>query len=371
MAVQPFANNQGVLVGPFQGLPEATHTTSGLGALDSAADILAYIGYVHLTSGPGTSKTLSSSGGKIHYRTVAVTFANAGTTIRVGLQDVASTGLPDTTFDVHDDLVGATDTITANAINTAVMSSGTKTVAHGDLIAVVFHATSRAGADTVTIARSSSSGGQPYCTLNGSRTASPPIVTIEFDDGTMGWFGMSSYVYLTENSAAMNTASTPDEAALIFQVPVPCSAVGLVAKLANVANSDDFEMILYSDPLGTPVAQRTLAQDMDQAAGSVYYDRPFVTAYALLANTDYAIAMRPTTANTLSYQRLNFGSGNSALRKPTPLGTNWYLATRSDQTGAFGSADTTILPLFGVWLTDFEDGTGGVGGTETAYVFVG
>lgn len=34
-----------------------------------------------------------------------MTFANAGTNFRIGIQDVASTGLEDGTFDVYADLV--------------------------------------------------------------------------------------------------------------------------------------------------------------------------------------------------------------------------------------------------------------------------
>ena len=58
--------------------------------IDAAVEAVHYTGQVFLEAGSG-SKTISSAGGKIHWRTSGtVTFANAGTTIRIGLQDVST-----------------------------------------------------------------------------------------------------------------------------------------------------------------------------------------------------------------------------------------------------------------------------------------
>jgi hypothetical protein len=126
-----------------------------------------------------------------------------------------------------------------------------------------------------------------------------------------------------------------------------------------MAYTDDFEAILYSDPLGTPVAERTITVDADFLGLGFAYEEEFSSLYTLLANTPYAIALRPTTTNTLAYTQLNFGSGNAILRTPLLFGTTCYKATRTDQTGAFGSADTTIIPLFGVRVVGFDDAVGG------------
>lgn len=379
MALQPFANGQGVLVSPIPNSPFFDPVNYGALPINLAGYSLAAVGYLYLSSGPGTSKTISAAGsGKVHWLTGAsITFANAGTTLRVGVQDVnTTTGIEDTTFDVYGDFVGGTDTITADAVNTVTMESGTKTITHGDLVAVVLEMTSRAGADTVSVVRATSSMVQPYLTWdNGSgpqRISSAAMVSIQFDDGTIGYFGAGFFALDTETPTAYGSSSTPDEHALVFRLPFEASATGLFAKLASMASGDDFELILYSDPLGTPVAERTITQDMDIGGGGLFYDRPFTTAYTLAANTDYAIALRPTTGNTLSYQRLTFGSGNGNLRQATMLGTNWYYAARTNQTGAFGSTDTTLLPLFGVYLGQLDDATGGGGGGgEVSHVFVG
>jgi hypothetical protein len=190
------------------------------------------------------------------------------------------------------------------------------------------------------------------------------IVTIEFDDGTVGWLGLESYAALMEGSALFASNSTPDEIALVFQVPFTAAALGLYAEVNTVAAADDFELILYSDPLGTPVAERTLAFDMSlhAATNAVRVDRNFTSAYTLSANTNYAVAVRPTTTNTIGLGQSNFNTGNGNLRKATMLGTSWSKYTRTDNTGAFGSQDTTILPSLGVYVGQLDDGAGGAGG---------
>jgi hypothetical protein len=146
----------------------------------------------------------------------------------------------------------------------------------------------------------------------------------------------------------------------------------VLARLASVAAADDFEFILYTDPLGTPTAvtNGTITQDSDLIglAGSTY-ERNFPAALTLSANTLYALALRPTTTGALTYSRLTFGSGNADLRKAIPFGTSARLGTRSNQTGAF-SEDTTIVPLFGLRATHFDDAAGG-GGTIVGNVFGG
>lgn len=368
MALQAFANQYGTIITPYPQLPTGVIVTGSpnSGTIDAAGESQAAIGYVLLSTGPGTSKVISSSGGKIHWKTGAITFANGTTNLRIGIQDVAATGLEDGTYDVRGDLVGGTDTITANVVMSTAMETGSKTIAHGDLIAVVIEMTARGGADSVVVGKGSSNGLVPYGTADvGSgpvRNAQLPAFTIEFDDGTVGWFTASSFVSLVEASPALNTGTTPDEVALIFRLPFPAQVAGLLLAVTSVAAADDFEGILYTDPLGTPAAAHTLTQDSDltSAAGALW-DRPLSSLYSVTADTDYAVALRPTTANSINYTRLNFNTSNGVLRKPTMLGTNWSLGTRSNQTGAF-TPDTTILPLFGVWLASFDDAVSTGGG---------
>jgi hypothetical protein len=360
MALQSIADGLGYLLTPEIEYIEGTLATQNA-TIDAAGESVTAIGHIFLSSGPGSSKTISSAGGKVQWYQGTATFANAGTTLRIGVQDVDASGIEDGTFDVYADLVGGTDTITATSINTVPMESGSKTITHGDLIAISIELLSRGGSDVLAIQRGNLSSSMPYFTVDtGSgpqRGVAPPIVSLEFDDGTVGWFVYPAA--LAESSATFASNSTPDEVALIFEVPFKATATALHLKLGDLGLSDDFEAILYSDPLGTPVAERTITQDMSLASTGARWDRPLTSGFTILPNTTYAIAVRPTTTNPLSYRRLNFGSGNGNSRKATTLGTHWYLATRSDQSGPFGSADTTILPQFGVWLGSLSNDAGG------------
>lgn len=332
--------------------------------LDAAGESVTYIGKMYLEGGAG-SKVISSAGGKIHWRTSAITFANAGTTLRVGIQDVGATGIEDGTFDVHKDLVGATDTIAANSLIATVMATGSKTISHGDVVAISFEVISRGGADSIQVDRGSVTGQNfPYVTIDtGSGPAKnsngAPTVTVEFDDGTVGWLGPEWLVPAAITSVAFNSGSTPDERAMIFQLPGRVSFCGAAVNLTSVSSTDTFEAILYSDPEGSPVALETITVNPNLFAVSInvgFVHIPF-TPITLAANTKYAIAIRPTSANSINFQQWEYGSGNEKLLRPTMLGENWYLGTRSDQTGAF-SPTTTTIPAINLNFDKIDDGAG-------------
>jgi hypothetical protein len=370
MALQSFFNNHGTLLSPLPTF--GLQISTGSMTFDAAGESAAGIGYINLSSGPGTSKTISAAGGgKFAFYAGTCTLVNGSSNLRLGVQDVGATGIEDGTFDVYADVAGAGGGAVASAaVNSFAMTSGTKTIAHGDRVALVGELTARAGADSIIFIRSSTQGvSVPYSTADtGSGPAKGtfglPFITLVFDDGTVGWLDNHPAAVAT-TSSTFSSSSTPDEYALVFQIPFRSAAVGLMCFLSSVAATDDFELILYSDPLGTPVAERTLTQDADllEITAGQMYSRPFTSAYTLEPNTNYAIALRPTTTNTLAFYRYQYNTGNGALRGTTALGTNWSQYTRSDNTGAFGSQDTTILPLFGVWLSQLSDDAGGGGGT--------
>lgn len=367
MALQTLANGLGVLLSPNHGLMDYVRTMSSR-TVDAAGESCTFIGRMFFAAGPGTSKTLST--GTIYFRTGAVTFANVGTTVQVGVQDVGATGLEDGVFDVSKTLTGGGGGITANAMQAIVMNSGTKTIAHGDLVAVSIEMTARGGvADSVIVQTiAGASAGMPYLSVDtGSgptKSAFLPNVTIAFDDGTIGWLGGASFACSLEQSGAFGSGSTPDEHGLIFQVPFKCALVGISFDISSFVATDDFDIVLYSDPTGTPsaVTNGTISVDADltvASTGILHFSFP--ASLPLLANTDYCIAIKPTTTNTIAYTRMNFGTSNGVLRKPTMLGTNWSLGTRTDATGAF-APDTTILPMFGLWIDQLSDDSGGIGG---------
>lgn len=363
-------NGMGLIYAGIPNAPTADFGPSSIGTMNTVGHTVFGVGRIKLSTGPGTSKTISAAGsGKILFLTGAVTWANVATNIRLGIQDIAA-GLPDGTFDVFADLVPGTETITANVVNKFTMESGSKTIAHDDVIAVGMNMTARAGADAVAILRGQLNNLDYSIGLAGTKVTSTPLFLIEFDDGTVGFFDPMGIPYVLESSAAFNSGSTPDEYGLSFRLPWPVSLSGVYIRFGS-SPAGDFEVIIYDDPFGTPSALVTLAQSTtDLAAVAGNYFKPAGTSYVNLSkDTDYVIALRPTTGSNVAFRRLNFGSGNGIVRLATMLGTHASQVTRTDQTGAFGSADTTLLPLFGLQLGQFDDGTGGGSGGEHSAVF--
>lgn len=352
--------------------------------LDAAWESVALIGKIYLEWGPGSSKTISSAGWKIRWRAWSVTFANASTNVRIWIQDVAATGIEDTTYDVYVDYVWWGGGITANAEQLSSMSNGTKTITHLDTVAVIFEMTARWGTDTVSVTTFSSNISKngstvifPYRTND---TGSGPAkngfwlwFAIEFDDGTLGWMYPWSIIpwWNSSSSLIIDWSSTPDEWAVLFKLPFPCTINWWYLVVGNIATTDNFEIVFYSDPLWTPTAIETLTIDPD-FTGSAASISPYtfnLTEYNLAANTWYAFAARPTTVNAIRMDYVNMWSGNDKYMRPFPFWENMMFCSRTNQTGAFSEIQTYYFPLFGVSISKFDDGASGWGG-GTGWFFI-
>src|SRR3990172_9084696 len=171
------------------------------GTLDAVGEKINFIGRVYLEGGPG-SKTISSAGGKIDWRTATVTWATPGSTLRVGIADVDLTNGPpgrdDGTFDVRKDLVQGTDSLASNTWVSTAMATGTKTIEHGDLVSIVFELTATLGVDVVTVNKVNNNNvsyNMPFVsTFLGGVWASgigTPCAVITFDDATLGFLDYS------------------------------------------------------------------------------------------------------------------------------------------------------------------------------------
>ena len=320
------------------------------------------------------SKTISAAGsGRIFWVSASgVTFANGGTNLRVGIQDVAATGLPDGTFDVFADLVGGTDTITSSVLQNTLMESGTKSLSYGQTIAIGMEMTTRAGADQVTQDRvdlTYAFGGAqtvtfPYGVHLGAKSPIIPQFLIKFDDGTFGWIYNAGLLWNTNNTGpveiSFNSGSTPDEYAGIISFAVDVQIDGIGVSVGAVASADDFELILYSDPLGTPAVIESVAPDPDfiGVANNTPYYRLLSTPRTLTAGTKYGIALRPTTANNITWGYLDLTTGFNELKNGQPF-TTIQMASRTDNTGAFSETQTYHLPLISVGMGGFQAAGGG------------
>lgn len=337
--------------------------------LNALSETCVFAGYIHLENPLGGSKTISAAGGgKIVWKSGAVTLANASTKFRVGIQPISPTLSPTQgtgTYDVYAEHT-TTNTIAANSTITSTMTTGTKTIAHGDLVGIVFSMFAIGGSDSVVVNGQypdvgplSTSAGLPTVTDNTGGTYArstnvTPNAYIQFDDGSIGWiFGYGFYSNVAASIAYNSGTATADEYGNYINYPFTFDAIGaqFVAQLGT--SSSDFEILLYSDPLGTPVVERSLTFDASQTSGTATtgnYAVLFSSPFTLSANKPYAITLRPTTANncTLLYRDTDTVAGGG---KTTEIGTYCYAVRRLDNTGAFsdyngGTAKTRLMGIF-------------------------
>lgn len=345
------------------------------GSLDAAGEKIAFSGYLYINGAPAGTKTISTSGGKIHFMAeTSVVWADAGTTVRVGLQDWStSTGPdlePDGTFDVYADLVPGTETVTAGAWASFAMESGTKSLAHGDKVSVVCDMTARGGSDVFAARMSAGVIGIPAISHNTSSTwvavNGSPICLIEFDDGTLATLS-GAMTRRTQTDEAFQDSTNPDERGLIFQVPFSCKISGFWLSAAGAATAD-FSLKFYSDPLGTPSAIATITMLGEQFPHSnATVEAPIQIELAsgseieLSPNTDYCLAVKATGSSNVSLR--THVLENAAYRFAFPGGTQLRKGHRNADSGAF-TETTTIIPEMGVIISHLDDGVqvGGSGG---------
>jgi hypothetical protein len=260
MASQTFGNKSGFLLAPRPMYPISNPASPNILTIDAAGESGSIIGQISLSSGPGTSKTFTTTSSILYLTGSSITFANGTTNLRVGIQSgFGAAGLEDGTFDVYADLVGGTDTITASVVNSVLMENGSLSITDGDKIAIVFELTARGGADALTFSRHNTGVivGSPYGTDDTGTLAKnglPMQAILVFADGTIGWFEPLPATFGTNTTAAFSTSSNPDEYALGFSVPWPCVLYGWnIRGMGSVATTDDFTMQLYSNP-GSPTS---------------------------------------------------------------------------------------------------------------------
>lgn len=359
----------------FSPFPSGSFTDSNINAANLAVCMIGQIWWPDHTS--HTVDTTGSSA--IGWRSGSGIFANSGTTLNVGIAAVDAsngpTGRPSNAagvinFDVAAAILGNSGLVTSNAWIESVPTTGSKTIGHGELVAVCWQLSSRAGSDAVLIrsvgTAGVSSGIPNFCIYNGSSFSAQglmPNCVVRASDGTRGYL-IGSSVASSSSSQSWNSGSTTKEYGNIIQVPYPCKAYGVV-DYSNVGGDTDF--VLYEDPLGTPVARASVSIDANTVGTSsiAIYGAMFTTGFGftLAANTPYAISKKPTTATNVSLSYLTFG--NSAHQTSVPGGDNGYAVSRN--TGAF-SAQNSQLDRYFLGLC-VGGGDAGGGGYFSATIF--
>lgn len=347
----------------------------GSSAIDATGEKYTVIGYVHLEANSGSKVISAAGGGSIGFRTSSCTFANGATTVDVGIQDVTAGPpiQPDGSFDVKITLTGGGGGIVTTAWNTVSMTggTGTKTIADGDLIAVVFDMTARGGADAVNFNGPGLNDNTlfPLTLLNTGVWAAANRwqgILITFDDGTHGLLE-GALPFSTGAEEGYMASTNPDERGMKWTQPFTCKVDGFWGAIGNSFSADgDLELKLYSDPLGTPALVDSIVLD-----GGMLGDSTTVRASSfslgnevdLIKGTVYGLTMLAT--GTANAEIRSFTMGSTAWNKFSPAGTTFVKISRNDSTGAF-TAESPALTMYAIAVRvsqiDDGDGTGGGGG---------
>lgn len=383
MALQNIYGNGLWIPGAFPGFPGQSSgvlATSDSALLDADEEEYQIIGSVTIDG--GGSKTFGTSGSKIGWLPGAsITFA-ANSTVTVGVKKAAQIDTSNgpaaratigaAAFDVYKALVGGTDTISSTTWREDAMASGTPyTVTDGDLIAICFHLDTTSGSPSVKIRQGSApvDMGFPACTLV---TSGPtytlqshvPNVILIFDDGTLGW--IMPTIPFSVADVATSTIGNTNIIGNIFQVPFACKVDALAAVLNPSTNAANFNLELYSTPLGTPAVIESIAFDAN-AVERVGANRPFIkrltTPRTLSINTDYLVGIQQTTATAVSGVQRDVNTATHF--RAAGFGTESYAANST--AGATFAQQNSGKRRYHCWaqISALDDGAGsGSGGAS-------
>jgi hypothetical protein len=342
------------------------YTWNSPGTIDAAGEKVAAMGEVIWADG-GTHTMGSSS--KIHFRTATITLSDAATNIRIGIQDVngnngtTTLGLtPDGTFDVYRDIAGNGGVITASNTAYAIQlsTSGSKSIAHGTRLAVVWDVTARGGSDSFQVAAIGSAGymsfpsTRHYTTSWWASTGSHPVLLLEADDGVFGILAGAPW-FTAITTTNFSSSSTPDEIGLVFQVPFRCkvdAVVGFWGSSSGAPNADG-NWKLYSTPLGTPsqIASASVYGEQASYDTSVRPRIAYLGEVTLEPGTDYCLALESTGSSNISILHVTL---ESDTHRPVMGLANCRRGTRSNGSGAF-SETTTEIPVTGLRISALDD----------------
>ena len=294
---------------------------------------------------------------KLGFRTAAVT---TGDTLKIGLYTVDASGDPTAT--AYKGMVAGTQAVLATEDNTyfnVTLGTQATSVVKGDIVALVIEYNSYV-AGSMVLTGLAATVGFPYgdlYTASWAKQNTLLFATIEYTGGV--YYPTLGILPASEGAGSiaynLNTA-TFDEYGIRINIPVPARAVGIWVALA-LAVGADFEAILYE---GT-TALKTVTYDGDMAvtAGGRLLFLFFPTTQDLTANTDYYIAIRPTTTNNVTFY--SFTASSVAAAAQFHGGAGAYRVKRLNQ-GAWNVSETTIIGQMGIILDAFSDGVGGGGG---------
>lgn len=279
-------------------------------------------------------------------------------TLRVGIETVDSSGNP-TGIQYGGSAVG---TVTPTANTQFEVSLGTDaTVTAPDLVAVVIQFDSTVGDLNITgmDVPGGSRQGFPYINFYTTSWAKQQggIVNmgIKYDDGSYEYTG--ALLLETNVGQQFNNTSTPDERGLYFSLPGPFRIYGFWM-VADIDNNAD--IILYDSDGSTELTSLSLTSGPRGATATQFYNMPFASPQVLLANTNYRLILKPTSASNIDMRYITLNSSLASIMAMWPGGTTVHWTSRTDA-GSW-TQDTARRPLMGLLCDQMDNGVGGAGG---------
>mgnify|MGYP001570108967 CR=1 FL=1 len=322
--------------------------------IDAATEKIAFVGTYW--NKDHATKSLA----KVGFLSGTVTNSGTPSTLRVSLQDVSLTaagpGQPDGTQDQFVDIGLAA--LTSDAWYQSAALSATRTVAPGDLLAVVFeYSPFNAGAIFNVKGRGYLTLQSPLTVFYGGASWATqdlgPNVILEATDGTFGTLS-GAHVVTAMTALGYQAASAPDEYALVFSVPFPVQVDALLARWGFGAFAATASLALYE---GTTALATVSINARTQRTGSNtlgWYS--LVSPVSLTAGTTYRIGLRATSSDYI-YLLYNdcAASGHGQV---LPGGDTWGICSRTDA-GAWSGTTLTRRPWIGFQVSGCDAGGGG------------
>lgn len=353
-----------------------TYSANPSGTVDASGEIVAFIGRLYI-DGRATNKTINTTGSSKFTFSLGTSpvFDNAGSEFRVGIQGVdTTTGIParpNGVWSVYSAITLASDSTptltTQAAYHEKAPTSGSGTFSHGDLIAVVFEFTTRAGVDSISISGSIDSYGvssMPGAVTNASGSWAAvssvvPTILITFADGTIGTLD-GGVLIPTSGATAItwNSTNTPDEYGNVIQVPYDCKIDAIFAPVRTSDANSDLTVNLYSSPSSPSlitsftVPAEGLPLSINTERGGMF---TLSTPISLSANTDYVITVKATGAGNVRFTRTILPTAQSRVLQ---LLGGTTIRGCSRKTGAFTESTTEIYPV-AVRICEITIGSGG------------
>jgi hypothetical protein len=185
-----------------------------------------------------------------------------------------------------------------------------------------------------------------------TKSVTPIIVTLMYDDGTVENIGPAAYASVLTGTL-YNSGSNPDEVALKFRLPFPYRVKGFWAVATASTAGADFDIILYD---AADAVLASVSFDGDQVgttgSGSNFVQVFFNTPQVCQANQWYRLALKPTTASNVRRSQLSVYS--AAYMDALEGGQNFIMSTRVN--AGVWTDSTTDRPLMGLIIDQLAAG---------------